>query len=229
MVGFRTRLGAAALLAGLAGATLAAAMAIAGSDPARLASQGLPEAGVPPCAACHGAKGEGLESQGAPRLAGLNAGYIGAQLDAFRSGRRKYAMMNAVAHGLSPDQSAALAAYYASLPPPAAPPVSPAASTQEALGRDLALRGNWAKGVPPCAACHAPDGLGVGAVTPALAGQGRAYLLGELRRFASGERAGDPLGLMRAVAGRLTPAQMRAVAAYYASRPAGANTDGGPS
>ncbi len=40
------------------------------------------------CSACHGTKGEGNESLKAPRLAGVEAWYLTAQLNKFRSGHR---------------------------------------------------------------------------------------------------------------------------------------------
>ena len=49
---------------------------------------GLPDRAVPACAACHGAKGEGIPGQ-YPRLAGQFPGYIEAQLKLFRSNDRK--------------------------------------------------------------------------------------------------------------------------------------------
>jgi cytochrome c553 len=56
---------------------------------------------------------------------------------------------------------------------------------------------------------------------PHLAGQYAEYLALQLRLFKDDRRGGTPYAhIMRMVAGRLTPAQMRAVAAYYASLPA---------
>ena len=40
------------------------------------------------CSACHGSGGLGAESLGAPRLAGVQAGYLARQLANFKSGRR---------------------------------------------------------------------------------------------------------------------------------------------
>ena len=41
-----------------------------------------------PCAACHGARGEGNEALAAPALAAQNDWYLVAQLEAYRNGRR---------------------------------------------------------------------------------------------------------------------------------------------
>src|SRR6185295_3663139 len=47
------------------------------------------------CEACHGKQGEGAQKgEIYPRLAGKPAGYLYNQLNNFREGRRKYAVMN---------------------------------------------------------------------------------------------------------------------------------------
>ena len=74
------------------------------------------------CAACHGANGVSV-SDTIPNLAAQRAGYIEAQLKAFREGNRRpsgpvspTATMAAIAAQLSPDEIANVAAYFASLP-----------------------------------------------------------------------------------------------------------------
>lgn len=49
---------------------------------------GKPEAGIPACAACHGANGLGMPEAGFPALGGQHADYIEAQLKAFRAAGR---------------------------------------------------------------------------------------------------------------------------------------------
>jgi cytochrome c553 len=78
------------------------------------------------CAACHGANGMSV-SDTIPNLAAQRAGYLEAQLKAFRDGPRKapsaqspIAIMNAIATQLSADDIANVAAYFASLPGAAA-------------------------------------------------------------------------------------------------------------
>jgi cytochrome c553 len=67
------------------------------------------------CAACHGAGGVSV-SDAIPNLASQRAGYIEAQLKAFKDGTRKNPMMSAIAPQLSADDMANVAAYFASLP-----------------------------------------------------------------------------------------------------------------
>jgi len=66
------------------------------------------------CAACHGAAG--ISANGMwPNLAGQKETYLAKQMKAFRDGDRKDPMMAPMASGLSDDDIANLAAYYASL------------------------------------------------------------------------------------------------------------------
>ena len=64
-----------------------------------------------------------------------------------------------------------------------------------------------------------PDGSGVWSTSPALAGQSAAYIEAQLAGWSDGERRGDPLGLMTAIAKRLSAKDRKSVAAYYASLP----------
>ncbi len=74
------------------------------------------------CAACHGANGVSV-SDTIPNLAAQRAGYLEAQLKAFKDGTRKAAgatsptaIMTAIAAQLSADDIANVAAYFASQP-----------------------------------------------------------------------------------------------------------------
>src|SRR3989454_9860352 len=74
------------------------------------------------CAACHGAGGVSV-SDTIPNLAAQRAGYLEAQLKAFKEGTRKAqsatsptAIMNAIATQLSADDIANVAAYFAAQP-----------------------------------------------------------------------------------------------------------------
>ena len=66
------------------------------------------------CAACHGVTGISSNDMW-PNLAGQKETYLVLQLKAFRDGNRKNPMMAPMAAGLSDDDIANLAAYYASL------------------------------------------------------------------------------------------------------------------
>lgn len=203
------------------GSCLAAGPALAAGDIAKgkaIATQGDP-AGLPPCSGCHGAAGQGQPSGGIPRLAGLPAAYLAHELESFGNGTRDNAVMTSFAKMMDQGTMADLAAYYASLPTPAADSKQNSDAKTVALGEALALHGDWAKTIPACASCHGVHGLGVGAAFPPLVGQPAAYIKAQLEDWRDGKRSNAPLGLMRGVASRLDPAQIAAVAAYYESLP----------
>jgi cytochrome c553 len=67
------------------------------------------------CAACHGQNGISV-ADNIPNLAGQKPAYLGAQLNALKSGARKNAIMNAMAAQLSASDISNVAAYFAALP-----------------------------------------------------------------------------------------------------------------
>ncbi|HEX2942496.1 MAG TPA: c-type cytochrome [Rhodopila sp.] len=184
---------------------------------ATIATQGTP-AGVPACISCHGAQGQGNAAAGFPRLAGLPAPYLQAQLAAFASGQRSNPVMMPFAKRLTPSDIQAVTAYFAQLP---APPLK-AAPAQTGPGAALALDGRWSDSVPACVTCHGPEGRGVGTTFPPRAGQPAAYLQAQLQAFQQGTRPPGPLGLMKAVASRLSAADIAAVTQWFGARAEGA-------
>ncbi len=80
-------------------------------------------------------------------------------------------------------------------------------------GKQIALHGN-ANGAMPCAACHGADGAGNASTgAPALAGLPAAAIEGYLKQFASGNGGNMT---MQYIAQALSPAESKAVAAYFA-------------
>jgi cytochrome c553 len=72
--------------------------------------QGMSDKGLPACALCHGASGEGKDD--APRIAGQHARYLVRQLKVFRSMQRPAAVaMHAIVTPLTDNDIDALAAY----------------------------------------------------------------------------------------------------------------------
>lgn len=83
-------------------------------------------------------------------------------------------------------------------------------------GREIVLHGNN-NGAMPCAACHGADGAGNAATgAPALAGLPAGTITTALANMAKGQ-GGTPL--MQSIAQALSPAEARAVAAYFAALP----------
>ena len=68
------------------------------------------------CAACHGKDGNTPIDPSYPRLAGQHEDYLAEAMRAYRSDRRKNAIMGAQAKLLSNEDIRNLAAYYARLP-----------------------------------------------------------------------------------------------------------------
>ena len=66
------------------------------------------------CAGCHGANGISNNPMW-PNLAGQKQAYLASALQMYRDGRRKNAMMSAMAKNLTDADIANLAAYYSSL------------------------------------------------------------------------------------------------------------------
>jgi cytochrome c len=190
------------------------AHAAAAVDGATIAQRGGAE-GVPACAACHGAHGEGNAAGGFPRLAGIGRDYLARQLDAFADGSRQSPVMAPIAKALPPADRTAVASYFASLPAPQIGSSPPARVASD--GEILAVRGRWSDGLPACERCHGPKGAGVGLDFPPLAGQPATYIAAQLRAWKTGARGQGPLGLMRAVADKLADADVDAVSAYLGS------------
>lgn len=174
--------------------------------------------GAPPCTSCHGARGEGNAALQAPRLAGVGGAYLAEQLAAFAAGTRVNPIMSPVAKRLTMPEQAAVAAYFSRLPPTYhVTEPSPTGTADASEGAELAVRGKWADNLPGCTQCHGPAGIGVGGVFPPIIGLPSVYTVAQLEAWQHGRRPPGPLGLMAAVARRLSPSETEAVAEYFAS------------
>jgi cytochrome c553 len=92
------------------------------------------------------------------------------------------------------------------------------AAAQNAAKPDLAKGEQLAKQV--CAACHAADGNSVAPANPKLAAQHANYLYKQLTNFKAegGKKAARESALMAGMVANLSDADMRALAAFYASQ-----------
>lgn len=182
------------------------------------------------CLACHQADGNGLEAPGAtswPRLAGLNSAYLANQLRAFKTGERTSAEMVPFANMLSDEQIDDVAVYYSSLPAKAPEGAATASPEVLAAGKKLALHGDWDRYIVSCVSCHGPGNQGVGHVFPDIAGQHPGYIANQLSDWRDDKRSGDPLGLMKVIAKRMSDADITAVSAWLSTQPpSGAQADG---
>jgi cytochrome c553 len=165
------------------------------------------------CAGCHGPHGISFVPR-FPNLAGQSAGYLAAQLKAFRDHTREEpdaaAFMWGISASLNEHQISAVAEYYASQEPAAGRELD---GSLEREGKRIYERGLPAQKVAPCSACHGARGEGI-ADFPRLAGQRAPYVRAQLRAFQQKLRSADA---MNAVAGGLTEEDVRALAAYVQS------------
>ena len=194
----------AALL--FAGASLADEI----SAEARAAAQ---QVAVSTCATCHGPQGRSVVPK-FPTLAGQHAGYLAAQLQAFKAQTRAdpdaLGYMWGMAAPLSDEMITALAAYYSAQAPGAG---SSGDAAAVARGAGIYTNGIAADGIPACTACHGPGAVGT-AEFPRLAGQHQQYLLKQLRSFQNNLRN---VAVMHGVAQGLKIDEIRDVAAYLQS------------
>ena len=152
----------------------------------------------------------------------MNPAVIYKQLDDYRSGKRLWGVMGAIAAVLTDQDSADVAAYFALRPDGLAAvgsegaPAGGRSLRQHDPSLRLVFAGDPGRGIPPCAACHGPGAEKLGA--PGLRGQQAEYIERQLAAFAQGMRQNDINQQMRVIAHELTPAEMHAVAAYYGAR-----------
>lgn len=89
----------------------------------------------------------------------------------------------------------------------------------DSLAARLAWQGDESRQLMACANCHGRDGSGQGERLPPLAGQPVAYLQAALDAWRDGRRDTDPSGEMPRIARALRPAEIQALAAWYAALP----------
>jgi cytochrome c553 len=193
-------------------APAAAAQGVIKGDPAK-AQQIVTQV----CVACHAADGNSAIPAN-PSLSGQHPEYTYKQLRNFKSqggkpAERNNGVMAGMVANLSEDDMKNLAAYFAVQKP------KPRVARDAALAKqgELIYRGGiQAKGVAACASCHAPNGAGMPAQFPRLAGQHAEYTAAQLTAFRAGQRANDPAQMMRGVAAKMNDQEIKAVSEYIA-------------
>jgi len=172
------------------------------------------------CTSCHGEHGEGGDDGFNPRLAGKPAGYLHRQMQDFQRGLRHYPIMEYTVSPLSDAYMREIADYFAAQEVPytqhPVPPTSPAAMSR---GEQLATRGDAARGVPACMACHGPNLTGVKPDIPGLVGLPYDYISAQLGSWRTNTRNTVAPDCMKAIVGRLSDADISAVSAWLAQRP----------
>jgi cytochrome c553 len=162
------------------------------------------------CVACHVADG-GRGSPANPILQGQHPEYLVKQLQEFKSGKRKNAVMMGFASGLSDEDMRHIAAFYASK---AAKPGAAKNKDTIRLGEKIYRGGILEKSVPACAGCHGPTGSGIPAQYPRLGGQHADYTEAQMVAFRAGARANS--AQMMTIASRMSDLEIKAVSDYIA-------------
>jgi cytochrome c553 len=171
------------------------------------------------CTLCHGKEGRATSSGFFPRIAGKPEGYLYHQLRHFREGRRNNAGMTALLDHLNDNYLREIARHFASLDLPYPPPVpSDASAALLAQGEALVKRGDAARDLPACVACHGAAMTGVRPNVPGLLGLPRDYLIGQLGGWQTGLRKAFAPDCMAHIAQKLAPTDISAVSAWLAAQ-----------
>jgi cytochrome c553 len=132
------------------------------------------------CISCHRADGAGA-APGIPQLGRQDVAYLVQSIQQYAAGTRQHAVLKDMTPKFSDTDIRNVAAYYASLPVPAAQPVTAA--------QGVAPYERGKASAAACAACHGSDGNSTTAGTPSLAGQQPIYLLAALSEYHRGDRS----------------------------------------
>jgi cytochrome c553 len=171
------------------------------------------------CANCHGVQGVSV-SPNFPNLAAQSQPYLVAQLKAFKSHGRSdpegFEYMWGLSARLSDEQIDALAAYYSSQKPAAAPR-KPGNPVLLKSGQAIFEQGIASSNTPACAGCHGAHAEGMQQF-PRLAGQHADYIVKQLMVFQNTNQRPEGV-VMKTVTHTMTPEDMKNIAAYLEAMP----------
>jgi cytochrome c553 len=154
-----------------------------------------------------------------PAIAGQNAKYIVAALNAYKKGERKHPTMRAVAGSLTEQDIVDLAAYYSTQ---AVAATAPAAAIPAPPPDVAAL---LAKGA--CASCHGADfSKPIDGAYPKIAGQYPDYLFTALKSYKTegNPNVGRGNAIMGAQVKQFSNKELKALAQYIGSLPSDVHT-----
>lgn len=162
------------------------------------------------CAACHGPDGNATAPI-YPKLAQQHAEYLVKQLTEFKAGKRANPIMLGFASTLAEEDMKNIA-YWISTKP--SKPGFAKEKELVSMGERIYRGGIADRQVPACAGCHSPNGAGIPAQYPRLAGQNAEYAAAQLTAFRDGVRNNSLQ--MTQVAAKLNDREIKAVADYIA-------------
>lgn len=171
------------------------------------------------CTGCHGIPGYQAtfpEVHKVPMIAGQNAKYLAAALDAYRKGDRRHPTMRGIAASLSDQDIADLAAYYEQLGKsqtgkaelPAKPRIEPKPQVAALLQKAA------------CVSCHGDNfSKPIDPAYPKIAGQHADYLFVALKSYKAEPNAvlGRSNPVMGGIAKQFSNAELKALANYLGS------------
>lgn len=160
------------------------------------------------CVACHAPDGNSVIPAN-PKLAQQHPEYLIKQLQEFKAGKRANPIMLGMASQLS-DADMKNIAYWVGSKPAKAGFAKEKALVM--LGERIYRGGISDRQIPACAGCHSPNGAGVPAQFPRLAGQHADYAVAQLTAFRDGLRGNSQQ--MAQVAAKLNDREIKAVADY---------------
>ena len=162
------------------------------------------------CAACHNADGNSSIAIN-PKLAQQHPEYLVKQLQEFKNGKRKEAVMQGMVANLSDADMRNIAFWLATKP---AKLGFAKDKDTVALGERIYRGGLPDRQIVACAGCHSPNGAGIPAQYPRLAGQNADYLAKTMHDFRDGKRTNSVQ--MTGVTSKMNDKEIKAVADYIA-------------
>jgi cytochrome c553 len=192
---------------------LIAAWSMAGAGAAPLAPPDTIEERVKPCLICHAAEGKSGKNEYYPRLAGKPRGYLLNQMVNFREGQRHHRAMALLLQNLSDAYLAEFADYFAAQQP------HYVAAQGKSSAPTLVDKGDSARKIPACVACHGKGLLGVAPDIPGLVGLPHDYISAQFGAWRVGTRRAAAPDCMGEIARQLSEVEVHAVAAWLAAQP----------
>lgn len=162
------------------------------------------------CASCHGTDGNSSAPVN-PKLAQQHPEYLVKQLQEFKSGKRANAVMAGFSAGLTEADMKNIAYWVASNK---SKPGFAKDKELATLGERIYRGGIQERQIAACAGCHSPNGAGIPAQYPRLAGQHAEYVASSLTAYRDGTRKNNLL--MAQNAAKLNDREIKALADYIA-------------
>lgn len=161
------------------------------------------------CSGCHTPDGNSVLPDH-PKLSGLDAKYLARQLKDFKTGDRTNDIMSGIIGMVDESEFKALAEYFSEQKRSDGVTEKPELAAQ---GKQIFDEGIIGSAVPACSGCHNEDGSGTNKY-PRLNGQNPLYVKNQLMNFKTEVRKNDAKSVMRAVAKRMSDAEIEAVSEY---------------